>query len=667
MEFAIIALDAMKKMNAFVGASLISALVLMVPAFLNAAPPVLRLSGGFIQFQDEMKTWKPAVWTQVLDRMKDLKMDTVILQMMAIERSDGTTNSFIGPVGQNDPTSAILNYADANGFKVYLGLYIHRLNGSLSMTQQSFLTKAMADNVFVAQQAWQRYMQPQRHPSFAGWYIPLETWTGDYQTAEIDRLRAFFRGVHDGCCALSGEVPVAISPFINADRTSPYRTRQVYQALLRESGIDIVLLQDSVGAQVWSTGIRERSAPYFEAMQTACQTNGVRLWANLESFQLSESAFIPCEPGRFKTQFDSAAPYVESFITFDFFHYMNGAVFLSYWNTAYRMAMQRLHDEYRKVFVEKDYRPLASPEVYINLQDGKAVINWEAGAGEQFEVQNKTSLDALAWSDMGSITNTNSTGFMAANIDSIQQPQQYFRLRKIPPMPVSDSMVWISPGTFQMGTPESDANRTIFELPQFQITMTNGFFISRCEVTQWQYQNIMSHNPCLWRGSLDQPVENVSWYDARSFCAKFTDQERRNGRISNGFYYRLPTEAEWEYAARAGTTSLYGFGNDSTLLEQHGWYVANADVPSPVGLLSTNSWGLSDVHGNVYEWCWDWIGQAPSGPVTNYMGATNGAYHGLRGGSWKSPATECRSSWRKGYGPSYRDMTVGFRMVLVPN
>ncbi len=634
---------------------------------LGAAPPVLRLSGGFIQYQEEMKTWTPAVWTQVLDRMKELKMDTIIIQMMAIERSDGTTNSFMGTVGQNDPTSAILSYADTNGFKVYLGLYIHRLNGSLTMTQQSFLDKALADNVFVAQQAWWRYMQPQRHPSFTGWYIPLETWTGDYQTAEIDRLRSFFRGVHDGCCALSGEVPIAISPFINTDRTSPNRTRQVYQALLRDSGIDIVLLQDSVGAQAWNIGIREHSAPYFEAFQAACQTNGVKLWANLESFQVSGSTFVPCEPARFKMQFDSAAPYVETFMTFDFFHYMNGTVFLSYWNAAYRSAMQRLHDEYRKDYVEKDYMPLAPPKADINVQDQKVILNWKGEVGDQIEVQHKTSLDTMAWSIMGSVTNTNSSGSMAVDIHSTQQSQQFFRLRKIPPAPVSDSMVWIAPGTFLMGTSESDTNRTFFELPQFQVTMTNGFFISRCEITQWQYQNIMNNNPCLWRGSLDQPVENVSWYDARSFCAKFTEQERRNGRISNGFYYRLPTEVEWEYAARAGTTTLYGFGDDPTLLEQYGWYAGNADAPVPVGLLSTNNWGLFDMHGNVHEWCWDWITQAPTTSVTNYMGTTNGAYHGLRGGSWKSPALECRASWRKGYGPSFRDMNVGFRIVLVPS
>ena len=204
-------------------------------------------------------------------------------------------------------------------------------------------------------------------------------------------------------------------------------------------------------------------------------------------------------------------------------------------------------------------------------------------------------------------------------------------------------MVWCPPGTFMMGHPEDeDSGVTLHE-----VTLTKGFWMGKTEVTQAQWKSVMGNNPSEFKGD-NLPVENVSWDDCQQFCKKTGLQ--------------LPTEAQWEYACRAGSTGPYaGTGN----LEEMGWYVDNSDDEThPVGTKQPNAWGLYDMHGNVCEWCADWWGDYPNDAVTDPQGASSGWNRVVRGGSWCFDAGSCASSYRDyACDPSDADNYVGFRLV----
>ena len=188
--------------------------------------------------------------------------------------------------------------------------------------------------------------------------------------------------------------------------------------------------------------------------------------------------------------------------------------------------------------------------------------------------------------------------------------------------------------------------------------------MSKYEVTQAQYKAVMGTNPSYRKGD-NKPVESVSWHDAVAYCAKLTEQEKAAGRLPAGYEYRLPTEAEWEYACRAGTTTEYSFGNDENQLGAYAWY--NSIAPThPVGQKKPNGWGLYDMHGNVWEWCLDWHGDYPGGSTADPQGPTVGTSCVRRGGRWGSPARYCRSATRDYSQPNFRHSGVGFRIVLAP-
>ena len=641
------------------------ALVFFASPGAAAAPPVLRLSGSFLQYQAEMQNWAPETWLAVLERMKELKMNTIIVQMLVQENNDGTLHSFIGPSGQPDATETILHYADTNGFKVWLGLY--QPNWNHNMTGSNFLFETQSRMASVTQQAWDRYLSGNRHPAFAGWYLSYEPWTADYQPTEVERLRAFFQGVHASCQSISGDRPLAISPFISRVRPSPCQVEQLYRQLLDQTGISVLLLQDSVGAQQWESNLPQRVGPYFAAFQKACQATGVQFWANLESFKISEGVFGPCDEPRLRRQFDAAAPFVEEFVTFDFLHYMNPVAFLSTWDQPRRDRMQQLDSDYKAGFVDSDYAPLAPPEISANLTGDQLKLMWRGMLGDEFQVQYKTNLAEPIWMPLGTLMSTNGTEFSALDAGLASQSARYYRVQRSPRFQISDAMVYVPPGTFLMGTPASDPDRTPEELSQFSVTLTRGFWISQFEVTQSEYQNLTCTNPATFATNLDQPVANVSWSDAMNYCSGLTERERQSGRLPNNYAYRLPTEAEWEYAARAGTTNRFSFGDDESLLGNYGWYVANSQGSThPVGQLQSNPWGLKDVQGNVLEWCWDWIESAPTQPVSDFMGSTNAIHHAVRGGAWSFPWVDCRSSWRLGFALGARRSDLGFRIVLAP-
>ena len=190
------------------------------------------------------------------------------------------------------------------------------------------------------------------------------------------------------------------------------------------------------------------------------------------------------------------------------------------------------------------------------------------------------------------------------------------------------------------------------------------------EVTQQEYVEVTSlANPSFFTGDVNRPVERVSWNDATSYCSLLTTQERGAGRIPSSYEYRLPREAEWEYACRAGTTTRFSYGDDPgyTELSDHGWYSDNSgSTTHPVGQRGSNPWGLYDMHGNVYEWCLDWLGSYPGDHVTDPTGPTSGSFRVRRGGSWNDLGRNCRSALRNRFDPAIRSLNVGFRVVLAP-
>jgi formylglycine-generating enzyme required for sulfatase activity len=221
----------------------------------------------------------------------------------------------------------------------------------------------------------------------------------------------------------------------------------------------------------------------------------------------------------------------------------------------------------------------------------------------------------------------------------------------------------IPAGTFTMGEGD-EADDQLFQALVHEVTLTKPFKMGVHEVTQAQYEQVMKNNPSNFKGA-ENPVENVSWEDAVEFCRKLSElpAEKAAGNV-----YRLPTEAEWEYACRAGTTTNFSFGDDESDLCDYAWCDSNsADKTHPVGRKQPNAWGLYDMHGNVLEWCQDWYGDYRSGSVTNPVGFKSGSRRVFRGGSWSDSAVYCRSAYRYGLFPSFRLINYGFRVCLSPS
>jgi formylglycine-generating enzyme required for sulfatase activity len=230
--------------------------------------------------------------------------------------------------------------------------------------------------------------------------------------------------------------------------------------------------------------------------------------------------------------------------------------------------------------------------------------------------------------------------------------------------------VWIPPGTFTMGSPDTEKHRDSDEGPQTTVTLTKGFWMGKYEVARGEYVALIKPNPWCFKCDLNLPVEMVNWIDATNYCDKLTEQERQAGRLPRGWEYRLPTEAEWEYACRAGTTTRFSYGDDlnCSQLGNYAWYSDNSGWDThPVGEKLPNPWGLYDMHGNVAEWCLDWYGTYPGGNVTDPVGPRSGSYRVIRSGWEWFPADACRSAERYIYrGAGDCDYGLGFRVVLAP-
>jgi formylglycine-generating enzyme required for sulfatase activity len=252
------------------------------------------------------------------------------------------------------------------------------------------------------------------------------------------------------------------------------------------------------------------------------------------------------------------------------------------------------------------------------------------------------------------------------------ESQSTSQVRDLPKITNSIGMklVLIPKGKFMMGSPESEESRDENET-QHEVTISKDYYLGVYEVTQAQYEKVMGKNQSHFQGAIvgnenaDLPVENVSWDDAVEFCKKLSDlpEEKKAGRV-----YRLPTEAEWEYACRAGSKTAYSFDDEEGLLPEYGWFNRNSsDRTHTVGLLEPNAWGLYDMHGNVWEWCSDRHGEYPKGAVSDPTGPKVGSYRVYRGGSWGINAANCQSAYRNGYSPSLRNSFLGFRVALSPS
>jgi len=229
--------------------------------------------------------------------------------------------------------------------------------------------------------------------------------------------------------------------------------------------------------------------------------------------------------------------------------------------------------------------------------------------------------------------------------------------------------VYIQPGSFMMGSPESEPKRDDDE-KQHKVRLTKGFHMQTTEVTQGQWKAVMGSNPSYFEDcGNDCPVEQVSWNDVQKFIKKLNKKEKSDK-------YRLPTEAEWEYAARAGTSTAFSF--DKCLSTDQANYDGKYPLKNcpkgeyrkktlPVASFAPNAWALHDMHGNVWEWCQDWYGEDyPSGAVTDPGGPSTGSGRILRGGSWNYYARNCRAAARSRITPDYRGRNLGFRLVRLP-
>lgn len=236
--------------------------------------------------------------------------------------------------------------------------------------------------------------------------------------------------------------------------------------------------------------------------------------------------------------------------------------------------------------------------------------------------------------------------------------------------------VYIEAGEFDMGSPDSDEKRRCNECPQHRVKISRGFWMSRYLVTQGQWRAVMGKNPSFFPNEDNYPVENISWDDVQLFVKKLNlkncgleiDSEQVWHEKAEACY-RLPTEAEWEYACRAGTKTPYSWGDDASLSGEYAWYYMNSDkMTQAVGKKAPNLWGLYDMHGNVWEWVLDWYdanykkwGAECTDPVN--LNAVSGRI--FRGGSWSYDERALRSTSRVCFSQENRGSCLGFRLVLI--
>ncbi len=219
-------------------------------------------------------------------------------------------------------------------------------------------------------------------------------------------------------------------------------------------------------------------------------------------------------------------------------------------------------------------------------------------------------------------------------------------------------MVLIPAGEFMMGSPDSDKDAQSLDKPLHRVRITKPFYLGKYLVTQEQWQTVMGSNPSYFKGPKN-PVEQISWNDCQAFLSKLNAKTGEEGGK-----FQLPSEAQWEYACRAGSTTRYCFGDDESRLGEYAWFSGNSRVGAhPVGEKKPNAWGLYDIHGNVWEWCADWYDwdYYRKSPADDPTGPTTGSRRVFRGGGWIRSAVYCRSADRQSNTPGIRG-NLGLRI-----
>ncbi len=304
------------------------------------------------------------------------------------------------------------------------------------------------------------------------------------------------------------------------------------------------------------------------------------------------------------------------------------------------------------------------------------------------------------------------TGGMLLALDGCGQSPQKIQPQKAAATPVHQpiaqmsvelggkivlDLVWIPPGEFLMGSSENEKDRWDNERPQHRVTISKGFWMGKYEVTQQQWEGVMGSNPARHKGA-KLPVEQVNWYDCCDFIDKLNVLAWRfqrgshavaNGivvqpkasphpsgstesiaalEVSSAYHFALPTEAQWEYACRAGTRTHFYTGDKDSDLARAGWFSGNsAGKTHEVGQKEANAWGLYDMHGNVCECCQDWKGDYRSKAVTDPVGPRSGYFKIIRGGAFSTETINCWSTMRDSFEPNtnIRGDFVGLRVVLI--
>lgn len=228
------------------------------------------------------------------------------------------------------------------------------------------------------------------------------------------------------------------------------------------------------------------------------------------------------------------------------------------------------------------------------------------------------------------------------------------------------TMIWLSPGTFLMGSPPDEPDRIKEEEQQFEATLGRGFWLGKYPVTQAQWQVVMGTNPSYFQQiSINCPVENVNWHDAMAFCKRLNQLFPAYLPAEYGF--SLPTEMQWEYACRAGTSMKYNTGATLVDLDRAAWHQGNSSGHThSVGKKEPNVWGLYDMHGNTFEWCFDPTSGYPDGSATDWVGDGNGYVRSNRSSSWVTPweSTDHRCACRGYVSPDEKRSWFGFRLCL---